>query len=76
MLVISTKGWAKLLNTYTSRKIYNNRPDKVTLNCSTGENTVAKFEKLASIKNLLYCRPNAWEEAISNVHIFYDWDIH
>ena len=44
MPVASTKGWATWLNNHSTRKVYDDRPDKVTRICT------GKFEKLAETK--------------------------
>ena len=49
MPVASTKGWDTWLNNHSTRKVYDDHPDKVTRICK-GTTPEAKFENLTETK--------------------------
>ena len=51
MVVISNEGWIKWSNTYSSRKVYDDIPEKVMKLCNGPNSAIYKFEKLVQNKN-------------------------
>ena len=52
MLAVSKPAWAKWLNEHSTRKVYDENPDRVALLC-TGATPIEKFHKLVGNKNLV-----------------------
>ena len=53
MVLIVSKGWTKWLNKHSTRKFYNDIPEKVKKLCSGPNSATSKFEKLVQNKNLV-----------------------